>query len=990
MSPNRSSLRFVCAASVLLGAITSLGAQELRLSDGAAFADSDSVRLEVLVSHDDVEGLSGFSFGLDHDETVLVLEDVAYLEPGFPGGFESLVITSLETDFFTIGVLFFDGAAGTFTTLEPGSYPLVEVVYGIDPLSTPQRSDILFAELGPPPPVANLLIFANGTEVEPDLVDGFVQILEGAPDVSVPANQLWFPSPGGDNVSVVDSLIGEVIAEPSDAGQEAPSAVAVGPTGAVWVAFADTDRLVGFDANDPSVVLDSIDLGVGAAPAGLAIDAFGDLWVSNFGSDSLTKVSAAGEVLFGEGGLIGAEIGSVLGPRGLAGDPPGNLWVAASGGDGELVKLGSDGQVAIRVSDFGIVGSPFDVAVEPSGFVWVTLPDADRVQRYSPDGVLVDDFELVGAGPEAIVVRGQSEAWVAGADNGMIYRLRGGDPDGCGDGDPSECEFPAGSSPSGIAIGGLGQIWVVDATDETLQQYDEAGATVGVPIALTGAAPEFVGDASGYALANVLFRQQIPGTSLAVSGALFDLDQDSLPNSFELDGGTDPLDLDPDVVAPVSALSCIAVGGEVLISWSNAQDYEAIRVVRDGVEIVELDGSSTEAPIDTPGDGTFEYEIVAVSGSLEAVQRCVVTVGLGSLLGSTRVDSVTPALNLFGVSGSLQPSLDDRRNLAIDTANNQIYVLDAELDRVRTIESPFPSESVVRAVALFEPSSGDRSIFVGGNNSSGEPEIRQLSFAGEQDESFVLEVGGTPVEGEIASIAAIEDPDQPGEAFLYVAMLNVDTCDIWGVATDGTSFAVDVERSFEHPTPDPVGASGVAFPRVSSFSDASVDVLLTLPTTTGFEVSLRTVTFGVGGTPGSVGDALLDVSLDAIDGESALGGIAVSPSSVVVTGLSTSRLHRVRTPEFLRGDCSGNGVVSPIPDGIYLLEWMFLMGPEPPCFDSADVDDDGVTSALLDTLYLLMWFFDGGPVPPSPGPDECGYDRTPDTITCEIESSSCQ
>ena len=58
---------------------------------------------------------------------------------------------------------------------------------------------------------------------------------------------------------------------------------------------------------------------------------------------------------------------------------------------------------------------------------------------------------------------------------------------------------------------------MVDATDETLQQYDEAGATVGVPIALTGAAPEFVGDASGYALANVLFRQQIPGTSLAVS-----------------------------------------------------------------------------------------------------------------------------------------------------------------------------------------------------------------------------------------------------------------------------------------------------------------------------------------------------------------------------------------------------------------------------------------------------------------------------------------
>ena len=88
---------------------------------------------------------------------------------------------------------------------------------------------------------------------------------------------------------------------------------------------------------------------------------------------------------------------------------------------------------------------------------------------------------------------------------------------------------------------------------------------------------------------------------------------------------------------------------------------------------------------------------------------------------------------------------------------------------------------------------------------------------------------------------------------------------------------------------------------------------------------------------------------------------------------------------FLRGDCNGDGIVSGIPDGLYVLRYGFLEGPAPPCFDAADTNDDGRVSAIPDALYLLRWFFSGGPPPPDPGPVNCGRDPdSSDALECEM------
>lgn len=79
-------------------------------------------------------------------------------------------------------------------------------------------------------------------------------------------------------------------------------------------------------------------------------------------------------------------------------------------------------------------------------------------------------------------------------------------------------------------------------------------------------------------------------------------------------------------------------------------------------------------------------------------------------------------------------------------------------------------------------------------------------------------------------------------------------------------------------------------------------------------------------------------------------------------------------PSFLRGDANGDGVVEPLGDALFLLQWAFGDLTAPPCLAAADANDNGGVSGLLDALYLLGWgFFDDDP-PPDPGPERCGPD----------------
>ena len=87
--------------------------------------------------------------------------------------------------------------------------------------------------------------------------------------------------------------------------------------------------------------------------------------------------------------------------------------------------------------------------------------------------------------------------------------------------------------------------------------------------------------------------------------------------------------------------------------------------------------------------------------------------------------------------------------------------------------------------------------------------------------------------------------------------------------------------------------------------------------------------------------------------------------------------------EFIRGDANYNGRVT-ISDPVYLLNYLFVQGPEPPCGDAADANDDGALD-LSDAIAMLKYLFAGGEIPPPSPPGPPGHDPTMDHLDCQPE-----
>lgn len=112
------------------------------------------------------------------------------------------------------------------------------------------------------------------------------------------------------------------------------------------------------------------------------------------------------------------------------------------------------------------------------------------------------------------------------------------------------------------------------------------------------------------------------------------------------------------------------------------------------------------------------------------------------------------------------------------------------------------------------------------------------------------------------------------------------------------------------------------------------------------------------------------------------GKRAIVPASRVLTLTTLLAVLSVVGPavaqeDFRRGDVNSDGEVN-VAD-VYIP--LFLGGLGPACLDAADSDDNGAYN-ITDVVYLLNFCYVGGPEPPDPGPFTPGPDPTPDNLTC--------
>ncbi|HEU0317284.1 MAG TPA: hypothetical protein VFR49_08140, partial [Solirubrobacteraceae bacterium] len=203
----------------------------------------------------------------------------------------------------------------------------------------------------------------------------------------------------------------EVIGQRAEGTMRFPQAVAVGPSGDVYVADAQSHVIQRFSATgqfESEWGQAGTGLGEFGMISGLATDASGDVYVVDAGSGRIEKFDATGTPIT-QWGSPGSGLGQFDFGAGNLNEPAGGavavggqyVYVADSRND-RIERFGLDGSGAVA---FGSLGGgpgqfshPRGVAATPSGVV-VADDDNHRIQVLSADGTFVAQAGAFGTGP---------------------------------------------------------------------------------------------------------------------------------------------------------------------------------------------------------------------------------------------------------------------------------------------------------------------------------------------------------------------------------------------------------------------------------------------------------------------------------------------------------------------------------------------------------------------------------------------------------------
>jgi sugar lactone lactonase YvrE len=229
---------------------------------------------------------------------------------------------------------------------------------------------------------ASCTVTVNFTPKAPGLRLGEVQLINGSGGAQITLSSALLyglasgPAIGFDpNAQTTVNVTSSKLAT----GEFVPSGVAVDANGDVFVSDTDNNRVVEVPASGGAQVT----LGSGlAGPRSLAIDGAGDLFIADTGNNRVVEVLAGGGYQFSLGSGLSQ-------PHGVAVDGAGNVFIADTG-NRRIVEIAAYSSGEITLAD-GFI-DPYGVAVDANGDVFVV------------DGGLSEVIELPAGGGESSVV----------------------------------------------------------------------------------------------------------------------------------------------------------------------------------------------------------------------------------------------------------------------------------------------------------------------------------------------------------------------------------------------------------------------------------------------------------------------------------------------------------------------------------------------------------------------------------------------------------
>ena len=223
-------------------------------------------------------------------------------------------------------------------------------------------------------------------------------------------------------------------------GLSQPAGVAVDAAGDVFIANFGNNRVVELPAGGGAQTT----VGSGyREPTGVAVDGAGDVFIVD-GNGRVLKVPAGG----------GAEttVGSGLNaPGGVAVDGAGDVFIADQGGQVVKVPAGGGAQTTVGSG----LGRPYGVAVDGAGDVFIADPGINQVVEVPAGGGAQTTVGSGLNGPLGVAVDGAGDVFIGDPGNNRVVEV----PAGGG----AQITVGSGlSQPSGVAVDAAGDVFIAD------------------------------------------------------------------------------------------------------------------------------------------------------------------------------------------------------------------------------------------------------------------------------------------------------------------------------------------------------------------------------------------------------------------------------------------------------------------------------------------------------------------------------------------------
>ncbi len=298
-------------------------------------------------------------------------------------------------------------------------------------------------------------------------------------------DKVWTGSLGGRTISVLDRKTGKPLSP--DTGYNfggrlgSIQGIISTPGSDIWALDNERDQIIHFPQGDASkgqiLGRTENDKPVDGTlqvkkPFHLAIDQSDQIWITNSGSNTVTRFAASNPAK-------AEQITVGYGPRAIAIDSLGNAWLANTFGHPGLMQKMEVVFGKVKAKMEAVFGSPLSPA-ESAAKMWIAIyelavkyrgGDVSLVPAKSSTSQTFDGAKSI-VGPWGIAIDGNDNVWVANALGRTVTQLCGARPENC----PLGAKTGDRISPAGGYFGGLqiitdvavdpaGNVWVANNWD---------------------------------------------------------------------------------------------------------------------------------------------------------------------------------------------------------------------------------------------------------------------------------------------------------------------------------------------------------------------------------------------------------------------------------------------------------------------------------------------------------------------------------------------